>query len=272
MNGRVDMYSYDTINVIRDLEDFILDKYVLIDFSDPKTENNYVVTTASNGNKGIYLDNVTTFDYYLPFPVNFNSRNYIEIDVYPSIDIPENSVIIDFIEYGSVSSVKESASNDNEIERDKSGTLRFNLKESLTEKNLSSIGSIRITFNAPFTGHIHKINAYTNNYNVTNEEIIETTRKAEKYIISSIQEPEIPTELIEARNYITCAWIWSKSNGLKTDKENSYHKILLDRGMTLINLYLYKGLKNISNKERISLQGNGGYQNITIKGFWDDII
>jgi hypothetical protein len=262
--------TYNVFRIISLLDDFELDKFMLLDFSNPIVKGAAYTIGEVDGFKSLDMSGVSGFTYVLPQTLNFNSRKTIELDILSSVDIPEESVVLDLVESGSLSSVKESIKNVNSVSSGTLSTLKFKLVEILGEKELSSIGAIRIQFPEPTNIKILKIAAYTNNYNVTNEEILEQINKAERYVISSIGSPEIPETLKNAVEYIAAAFIWSKSNGNQTDTKNSYYKTLLKTANNLINNYLFGRTQLNSEKGLLPMKKTGGYTNINIKKFWDD--
>ena len=255
-------------NVFKYLENYSINNIKLDNFDNESISNfvNYtpiIDDIVSTNHFSFKIDNIDEpIIYNLDSVVNLSDRKSIEIDVYSSSDIDEDTIILDLCSGVNGNAIRGSFKNTNSITSGNLMTLVFNLGNinNTRLRHFSNIRSLRLTVpNSDL--NICSIEGVNDEYIFTYDDLIQIIKASNRYILNQLNMNKLPIDenLFEAIYKYSAYTIWEKFSATprNTKKGLDYLKKETD---DFIKYYLTRGvhphLIPYTNKGRHRNQNN----------------
>lgn len=255
-------------NVFKYLENYSINNIKLDNFDNESISNfvNYtpiIDDIVSTNHFSFKIDNIDEpIIYNLDSVVNLSDRKSIEIDVYSSSDIAEETIILDLCSGVNGNAIRGSFKNTNSITSGNLMTLVFNLGNinNTRLRHFSNIRSLRLTVpNSDL--NICSIEGVNDEYIFTYDDLIQIIKASNRYILNQLNMNKLPIDenLFEAIYKYSAYTIWEKFSATprNTKKGLDYLKKETD---DFIKYYLTRGvhphLIPYTNKGRHRNQNN----------------
>ena len=237
-------------NVFKYLENYSINNIKLDNFDNESIFNfvNYtpiIDDIVSTNRFSFKIDNIDEpIIYNLDSVVNLSDRKSIEIDVFSSSDIDEETIILDLCSGVNGNAIRGSFKNTNSITSGNLMTLVFNLGNinNTRLRHFSNIRSLRLT--VPNNDlNICSIEGVNDEYIFTYDDLIQIIKASNRYILNQLNMNKLPIDenLFEAIYKYSAYTIWEKFSATprNTKKGLDYLKKETD---DIIKYYLTRGV------------------------------
>lgn len=237
-------------NVFKYLENYSINNIKLDNFDNESIFNfvNYtpiIDDIVSTNRFSFKIDNIDEpIIYNLDSVVNLSDRKSIEIDVFSSSDIDEDTIILDLCSGVNGNAIRGSFKNANSITSGNLMTLVFNLGNinNTRLRHFSNIRSLRLTVpNSDL--NICSIEGVNDEYIFTYDDLIQIVKASNRYILNQLNMNKLPIDenLFEAIYKYSAYTIWEKFSATprNTKKGLDYLKKETD---DIIKYYLTRGV------------------------------
>lgn len=237
-------------NVFKYLENYSINNIKLDNFDNESIFNfvNYtpiIDDIVSTNRFSFKIDNIDEpIIYNLDSVVNLSDRKSIEIDVFSSSDIDEETIILDLCSGVNGNAIRGSFKNTNSITSGNLMTLVFNLGNinNTRLRHFSNIRSLRLT--VPNNDlNICSIEGVNDEYIFTYDDLIQIIKASNRYILNQLNMNKLPVDenLFEAIYKYSAYTIWEKFSATprNTKKGLDYLKKETD---DIIKYYLTRGV------------------------------